>query len=107
FRIRQISRSFLLQSCGRGWNTDRGRCTPSVRNESNPVEDATMTVNWMEGIWKLDESCTSNPRSEILDWTGHPRPPAVHFPISAFGFEVQDASNFKFRQTINVNEHCK
>src|SRR4030095_3895891 len=79
FRIRQISRSFLLQSCGRGWNTDRGRCTPSVRNESNPVEDATMTVNWMEGIWKLDESCTSNPRSEILDWTAHPRPPAVHF----------------------------
>jgi len=36
----------------------------------------------------LDESCTSNPKSEIGDWTGR-------FPISDFEFEVQDSSNFE------------
>ena len=40
-------------------------------------------------ILKLDESCISNPRSEIGNWT-------VQFEISAFGFEMQDSSNFKF-----------
>jgi len=36
----------------------------------------------------LDESCTSNPKSEISNWT-------VQSEISDFGFEVQDSSNFK------------
>jgi hypothetical protein len=39
-------------------------------------------------ILKLDESCTSNPKSEISNRT-------VQFDISDFGFEVQDSSNFK------------
>ena len=34
----------------------------------------------------MDESCTSNSKSEIGDWT-------VQFPISDFEFEVQDSSN--------------
>jgi hypothetical protein len=38
---------------------------------------------------KLDESCTSNSKSEIGNWT-------VQFAISDFEFEVQDSSNFKF-----------
>ena len=38
---------------------------------------------------KLDDSCTSNPKSEIADWT-------VQFEVSDFGFEVQESSNFKF-----------
>src|SRR5882724_5793925 len=40
-------------------------------------------------ILKLDESCISNPKSEISDWT------AVQLEISDFGFEMQDSSNFK------------
>ena len=47
---------------------------------------------------KLDESCTSNPKSEILNWTGRAVRPwrelPVQFKISDFGFEVQDSSNF-------------
>ena len=44
-------------------------------------------------ILKLDESCISNPRSEIANWTGlnaksHPK-------FRDFGFEMQDSSNFK------------
>jgi hypothetical protein len=54
------------------------------------------------GILKLDESCSSNPKSEISDWTGRNwnRPPdfePVQFAISDFGFELQDSSNFKIR----------
>jgi hypothetical protein len=45
---------------------------------------------------KLDESCISNPRSEISNWT-------VQFEISAFGFEMQDSSNFKFCSDGNQN----
>jgi hypothetical protein len=58
----------------------------------------------------LDESCISNPKSEIFDWTANSvicriiaaRPvgstplTAVQFDISDFGFEVQDSSNFQF-----------
>ena len=35
---------------------------------------------------KLDESCISNSKFEISDWTR---------PISNFEFEMQDSSNFK------------
>jgi hypothetical protein len=61
----------------------------------------------------LDESCISNPKSEIFDWTANSaicriiaaRPVgstplrAIQFDISDisdFGFEVQDSSNFQF-----------
>ena len=48
---------------------------------------------------KLDESCTSNPKSEILNWTfesGQFREEIlVQLKISDFGFEVQDSSNFE------------
>src|SRR5262252_3538367 len=42
---------------------------------------------------KLDESCISNPKVEILNWTYRPEMP-VQFKISTFGFEMQDSSNF-------------
>src|SRR5262249_16612948 len=44
-------------------------------------------------ISKLDESCTSNPRSEIANCTKAWCMP-VQFEILDFGFEVQDSSNF-------------
>jgi hypothetical protein len=55
----------------------------------------------------LDDSCTSNSKSEIGNWTGpiysfgYPKSQIglaawVQFPISDFEFEVQDSSNFKF-----------
>jgi hypothetical protein len=47
-------------------------------------------------ILKLDESCISNPKSEIADWTADPLAASpVQFEISDFGFEMQDSSNFK------------
>src|SRR5215510_13760183 len=45
---------------------------------------------------KLDNSCTSNSKSEIADWTGPQYGPGVQFKISDFEFEVQELSNFKF-----------
>jgi len=47
------------------------------------------------GILKLDESCISNPKSEIADWTETRRSFRVQCAISDFGFEMQDSSNFK------------
>jgi hypothetical protein len=56
---------------------------------------------------KLDESCISNPKSEIRNWTDDsPRTRRVQLDcpslnclvqcqISDFGFEMQDSSNFK------------
>jgi hypothetical protein len=49
------------------------------------------TVDGME-ILKLDESCISNPKSEISDCTAHQ---TVQSRILDFGFEMQDSSNFK------------
>ena len=55
-------------------------------------------MNVFEGIVKLDESCTSNPKSETLNWTKNPhlnrKVLAVQSEISDLGFEVQDSSNF-------------
>jgi hypothetical protein len=48
-----------------------------------------------ESDLKLDESCISNSKSEIVDWTAGVRP-RVQFRISDFEFEMQDSSNFKF-----------
>ena len=36
----------------------------------------------------MDESCISNPKSEILDWTVRVTAVAVQFAISDFGFEI-------------------
>jgi hypothetical protein len=44
------------------------------------------------GISKLDESCISDPKSEISNWTALQ---TVQSRISDFGFEMQDSSNFK------------
>jgi hypothetical protein len=53
------------------------------------------TETQRQGKLKLDESCISNPKSEISNWTeGHAE--AVQFDISDFGFEMQDSSNFNF-----------
>jgi hypothetical protein len=42
---------------------------------------------------KSDESCISNPKSQISNWTVMD---AVQSQISDFGFEMQDSSDFKF-----------
>ena len=49
------------------------------------------------GNLKLDESCISDPKSEISDWTGPDQADAqgVQFAISDFGSEMQDSSNFE------------
>src|SRR5262245_56673371 len=46
------------------------------------------------GKWKLDESCISEPKTEISNWT-------VQFEISVFGFQMQDLSNFHFFHSHN------
>ena len=51
---------------------------------------------------KLDNSCTSNSKSEIADWTGRSAT-GVQFRISDFEFEVQELSNFK----ISKGGGCK
>ena len=45
---------------------------------------------------KLDESCISNSKLEISDWTDYRADWPVQFEISSFEFEMQDSSNFKF-----------
>jgi len=57
----------------------------------------------MVKILKLDGSCISNPKSEIINWTGKDpsmleerAAQAVQSDISDFGFEMQDSSNFQF-----------
>jgi hypothetical protein len=56
------------------------------------------------GNLKLDESCISNPKSEIAEWTLLARNsvPQVQSAISDFGFEMQDSSNFKIPPTSSV-----
>jgi hypothetical protein len=51
-----------------------------------------------ENILKLDESCISDPKSEISNWTGDShgsRTCKVQSEISDFGSEMQDSSNFE------------
>ena len=64
---------------------------------------------------KLDESCISNPKSEISNWTrtAPEAELAVQSKISDFGFEVQDSSNFTIsldlfltQSTLNVARFC-
>jgi len=50
-------------------------------------------------ILELDESCISNPKSEISDWTGFITAWCdSQFRIS--GFEMQDSSNFKISLSL-------
>src|SRR5262245_62094878 len=54
-----------------------------------------------EAILKLDESCISNPKSEIANRTGSiGRNKPVQSKISDFGFEMQDSSDFKLSSPI-------
>jgi hypothetical protein len=58
-------------------------------------------------ILKLDESCISNPKSEMSDWTvGAPGRREVQFKISDFGFELQDWSNFKISSPVSNARTC-
>ena len=54
------------------------------------AEGASILGRWGNKISKLNESCTSNPKSETSDWTklrtGFLR--VVQFEVSDFGFEV-------------------
>jgi len=52
----------------------------------------------------LDESCISDPKSEISDWTGRDRADAqgVQFAISDFGSEMQDSSNFEMFSSLSI-----
>jgi hypothetical protein len=49
----------------------------------------------------LDRSCTSNPKSEVANWT---LPSIAALPVQVeildFGFEVQDSSNFKISRSV-------
>jgi hypothetical protein len=55
-----------------------------------------MSSETAEEILKSDESCISNPKSEISDWTlSELLFEPVRFKISDFGFEMQDSSDFK------------
>jgi len=44
---------------------------------------------------KSDDSCISNPKSEIANWTASRITLPVQFDISDFGFEMQESSDFK------------
>jgi urea carboxylase len=48
-----------------------------------------------KGNLKLDDSCISNPKSEISESTGRVEAREVQSAISDFGFEMQESSNFK------------
>jgi hypothetical protein len=49
---------------------------------------------------KLDDSCISNPKSEIVNWTGWD---GVQSHISDFGFEMQESSNFEIHLTLFIH----
>ena len=55
---------------------------------------------------KLDESCISNSKLEISDWTHYRADWAVQFEISSFEFEMQDSSNSKFPFPALVTQLC-
>ena len=56
-----------------------------------------------ERILKLDESCISNPKSEISNWTGN-LPGTERGPVQSgildFGFEMQDSFNLKISSRV-------
>jgi hypothetical protein len=53
---------------------------------------------------KLDESCISNSKLEISDWTDYRAGWPVQFEISSFEFEMQDSSNFKISPSLLVSD---
>src|SRR2546428_3876635 len=72
----------------------------SRRDDGEKNQDANLFCegHTREEILRLNESCISNPKSEIPDWTGPRSVPGrlpVQLEISDFGFEMQDSSNFK------------
>src|SRR4029453_7139853 len=77
------------------------RCTTEERKSIARRWGANGGVDRDE-ISKLDESCISNPKPEIADWTRTSK--AVQSEVSDFGFEMQDSSNFKiaFRLLCSV-----
>ena len=83
------------------------RGCPDARyvSESGPaLREATTT--WLtragEGILKLDESCISNSKLEISDWTDYRADWPVQSEISSFEFEMQDSSNFKISLSLMI-----
>ena len=63
---------------------------------------AVPPLDTREEILKLDESCISNPKSEILNSTSlRRRAQTVQSEISDFGFEMQDSSNFKISPPVS------
>src|SRR5262249_3324871 len=65
--------------------------------ESTKRQLATQGRNWTIG--QLDESCISNSKSEIGNWT-------VQSPISDFEFEMQDSSNCPIVQFLPCVANC-
>ena len=59
-----------------------------------------LTHQFSEDISKLDDSCISNPKSDISNWT---RPHTVQFAISDFGFETQESFNFEI--SLRLSEY--
>ena len=50
-------------------------------------------------ILKSDESCNSNPKSEIANWTVWAQ---SNLRFLNFGFEMQDPSDLKFSRLVSV-----
>jgi hypothetical protein len=48
---------------------------------------------------KSDESCISNPKSEIADWTVWAE---SNLRFLNFGFEMQDSSDLKFSRLVSM-----
>src|SRR5215471_2878679 len=74
-----------VRSCSKAIWQKRGRRVRVVCEGIN-----ILTHQFSEDISKLDDSCISNPKSEISNWT---RPHTVQFAISDFGFEMQESCN--------------
>src|SRR5213593_2643377 len=75
--------------------------SPAMTDKTSPLtRGLTYLTNpalGFRGNLKLDESCISDPKSEISDWTGPDQADAqrVQFAVSDFGSEMQDLSNFE------------
>jgi hypothetical protein len=57
-----------------------------------------LTHQLREEISKLDESCISDPKSEISNWT---QSHTVQFAISDFGSEMQESSNLEISHVLS------
>jgi len=66
-----------------------------VRRLNHPNSHGGIVDSWE--ILKLDESCISDPKSEISDWTS--RSAAAYGPICYFGFRIWDAGFVQFQNS--------